>query len=424
MRGMVGLRVTTTALICVASAVASADSVWDAATGQLPQEICPAYALVETAGADDPALGADGLTLTTAAALENVFYVQPFDRVPAELEVTARMQLVAGSGLAGNRGPAVVAITSAPNSGTLFFIDEGEVFLTQSGDLKGPSAFIDTTGGPHTYRLAITGGLVVVSVDGVVVMNGFTYGSDDAFGSEPGILWGEGFDEAFGTSQWESVEHDGAACGTMTSSTTTSPSTTTFPVTTTFSPTTTFPITTTFAITTTFPITTTSPAATTFPMTTTFPVTTTFSPSTTFPVTTTSPVTTTFAVTTTFPPITTLTGDCATEPGVLRETLCGLISLQTRLSLSTSLAPVRARAVASSRQAVALGREAADACSLRETQQASQWLRRLERRLRVLSRQLRLGTRRTRDGTWPGFVEESGALRRAVMALRNGTPCG
>src|SRR5262249_49500069 len=94
-----------------------------------------------------------------------------------------------------------------------------------------PTAAVATTDGQHTYHIEITNDVVLATYDGKKVLDGFTYGDGDVFGPTRRILWGEGPDEAYGTSIWQQVETNGAVCdpNTSTTTSTTTVSTTTSP---------------------------------------------------------------------------------------------------------------------------------------------------------------------------------------------------
>jgi hypothetical protein len=380
------LALTAMAALGVATAVAAlADSTWDSSSGKLPQEICPPYTLVDNATPEDPVLGADGLTLSTSDVTENMLYIQPITESPAELDVTVRMQFVSGTSLASNRGPAVVAITSAPNEGILFFIGENEVFFTQSGDVKGPTALVNTTDAQHTYHIEITGPVVLVTYDGTKILDAFTYGDGDVFGPTPRLLWGEGPDEAFSTSVWQLFEHNGAVCDPGTTTATT--------------------------VTTTTDVSTSTDAG----------ATTTTQPGDTTSTTETSTTEMSSSTTTS-----TLPSGCDdSASGSLDAIICRLTALDARVQSTSELGRLQKVVHASLSAALKGVQQASDACgSTNGTKKASQRLKRVGRHFAGASFRLRsLSARKKIDAAIRDpFIQEIRSLKSAVSALRK-HPC-
>ncbi len=225
----------TAAVLLGLAARASAQltqAVWDGASGLTPDRACPAWTLVDTAAGADPVLSNGVLTLSTAANAQDMFYMQTAltTPLPDPLVIEARVKFDSGESSLGNRGPVAFAITTAPNAGSLFFVGAGQIFLTGAGDVRGPSAAVDTQSAFHVYHIEITAaGAVTVSYDGTPKLTGATYSSVPAFGPVPRILWGEGSIVAFGTEEWSSFRHNAATCdgATTTLAGTTSTTTTT-----------------------------------------------------------------------------------------------------------------------------------------------------------------------------------------------------
>ena len=200
------------------------ESVWEASSGRLPTEVCPAWTLVDTAAGADPVLVAEGLKLVTAAG-EDMLFMQTLDPVgPDPLVAEAHMRFVSGSSIVTNRAPGAIVVTVASNLGVFFGIGADEIFLTTSGDVRGTSATVDTDEAAHTYRIEVTGGgAVTVFYDGVSTLTGITYTNAEAFGGERRLLWGEGPIQASGSLIWESFKHNAASCSSGTTTTTTLP---------------------------------------------------------------------------------------------------------------------------------------------------------------------------------------------------------
>jgi len=224
------LRCWTHRSLCLLAALAGSasaqpmDSVWRADSNQRPEEVCPAWKLVDTAPSAHPVLGGGKLVLTTAAPEQDMFYMQTAELkspLPDPVVVEATVEFESGTASANNRGPIAVAITTSANAGALFFVGDGEIFVTADGDVRGQSAAVDTAVAAHTYRIEITAaGAVSVAYDGTPTLTGATYTSADAFGGAPRILWGEGSKLAYGREAWTSFQHNAATCGGGTTATT------------------------------------------------------------------------------------------------------------------------------------------------------------------------------------------------------------
>jgi hypothetical protein len=218
------------ALARTAAAQAPTESVWQAISGTTPDAICPAWTLQDTAPGADPVLAAGALTLSTAANAEDMFYFQPLDVTPSPdpLVFEFRVRFVSGATGVVNRAPIAIVVTTAPNVGTLFFVDADEIFLVGDGEVVGQTASVDTDGAGHTYRVEVTAaGAVSVSYDGTPTLTGATFTSAPSFGASRRIIWGEGSISARGTHAWESFAHNGTACGSGTTTTSLAPAPTT-----------------------------------------------------------------------------------------------------------------------------------------------------------------------------------------------------
>ena len=140
------------------------------------------------------------LTLSTSADAENMRYLQtaPEITMPTQFILEARMRFVSGSSSLPNRAPANVIVTTAANVGTTLHIGLDEIFLTANGDVKGPSAAVQTDDALHTYRIVIdgtaTGSPVTVFRDGVLTLTGATFTDPAANGPVERVRLGRGID--------------------------------------------------------------------------------------------------------------------------------------------------------------------------------------------------------------------------------------
>lgn len=373
------------------------ESVWDAASGLTPDQVCPAWTLVDTAAASDPVLGGGVLVLSTASNAEDMFYRQAISLpAPDPIVIEARVQLSAGSSSSGARGPIAVGVTTSSNTGAFLFLGTDEMFLAAAGGVRGASATVDTDGALHTYRIEITAaGAVTVAYDGTPTLSGSTFTDASTFGPDPMILWGDGSSSASGTEAWSSFRHDAAVCesGTTTTITTTSStsSSTIGATTTSTSP---APSTSTTSSSSVVPSTVSTSTAT--------PPPTSSSTSTSGPPATHSTTSTTskHASTTT----STLAGTVCDDvtPGSLDALRCRLGILRAQIETASGLGTFRPKLAQNAARAVALAAEAGSACdggdqktAKRRVKQIAQQLQKITHRLRGLAarKQLDAGLR-------------------------------
>ena len=209
-----------------AAAATQADSVkfnadWEATSGLLPDLACPPWVRAVTDSA--PALTGGTLRISTTLCAQNVSYTQRDTvlNMPDTVVVEVRLRLASGSECIGSCGhsrqAASIAITTSGSTGTLFFVGNNEIFLT-NGECSGiTSLTVPTTDVPHTYRIMVYGGAVVrVYRDGALALTGHTYTSVSDNGMSPRIYWGEGSSFAYGTVYWTYVKHNAhkSGCGT------------------------------------------------------------------------------------------------------------------------------------------------------------------------------------------------------------------
>jgi hypothetical protein len=223
-----GLRSWTQSL-CILALAGSAsaqpmDSVWRADANQRPEDVCPAWKLVDTAPSAHPILVDGKLVLATDAPAQDMFYTQTTalkSPLPDPIVVEATVRFGSGTSNVPNRGPIAIDVSTAANTGALFFVGNGEIFLTADGDVRGQSAAVDTTATAHTYHIEVTrAGAVSVAYDGTPTLTGATYTSAAAFGGAPRILWGEGSKFATGRETWTAFQHNAAVCSPATTPTT------------------------------------------------------------------------------------------------------------------------------------------------------------------------------------------------------------
>ncbi len=196
---------------------------WDVSSSMLPDQVCPAWTIFDTAAAD-PVLASGVLSLASGAnEILGFSQTAPLLSVPDPLVIRARLRLAPGGTAGGIRGPAGIGFFHQ-DLGNDLFIAPDEIFLLADASTKGPSVAVDTDAF-HTYQIEVGGtGEVQVFYDSVLALTGTTFAVPGA-GSE--ITWGDLTGQAgvAGTSEWQFVRHDAAVCAPPPTSTTTTTST-------------------------------------------------------------------------------------------------------------------------------------------------------------------------------------------------------
>jgi hypothetical protein len=187
---------------------------YDASLGLFPDRICPPWTLVDSYNSEDPVLSGGKLILNTSNPTTRMFYQQSDLTLPDPFIVEFRTKLVSGSSTNPARGPITLGLTTAPNVGALFYIENGGIFFaaghaTDGTLLRGASASAPTTDAFHTYRLEVEGnGTVSAYQDGFRKLISHTYTDAQDHGPTPRVLFGEGSLAAQGISEWEFVRHN------------------------------------------------------------------------------------------------------------------------------------------------------------------------------------------------------------------------
>ena len=202
--------------LCATASSASADTVtWNGSSGLLPTQITPPYTLVDNAVAN-PVLSGGILTLNTSSEpLTYMLYDQSGLQlaVPSNLVIEANMRFVSGTSPGTTRAPAGIQFVPAPGLLNFLWIQSDLIFLNQTGDVRGPSAVVDTDGAFHTYRIEVTGQSLGSAVNvfydngAIPVLTGalFATASTTTF-----IDWGDLTDSpgTGGISEWQSFQHN------------------------------------------------------------------------------------------------------------------------------------------------------------------------------------------------------------------------
>jgi hypothetical protein len=95
------------------------------------------------------------------------------------------------------------------DSANVLFFGRDTVFLwAGSYAQQGPTAFVDTDGGFHTYEIRVLHrSAITVFQDGLQILAGSIMVHPN-FSDAPFLYWGDGTDAAFGVSEWEFFLHN------------------------------------------------------------------------------------------------------------------------------------------------------------------------------------------------------------------------
>ena len=197
--------------LCAVSTHAAQVLDWQAASGLLPDQISPAWTLIDSATIENPALVGGVLTLSTSVEAENMAYIQtePLIDTVSPFYIEARVRYVSGFSSSAARAPIIIGLTTAPNIGNILFIGEDEVFFNVANHTAGAKISVDTNDAFHTYRIEYDGaGGLNLLYDGGAILTGSTFDSAPFNGSQQRIFWGEASLLTYGVSEWISVEHN------------------------------------------------------------------------------------------------------------------------------------------------------------------------------------------------------------------------
>jgi len=201
-------------LVAVPTAARGAVVIWDGSSGQTPDQITPAYTLLNTS-TNAPVLSGGVLTLATPAGGNDILGYRHTGaqlNVPANLDIVARVKLDSGASSFGNRAPVGIQFATGGGGKNFLWIDRDTIFLNADGDVRGPSATVDTDGDFHTYHIEVAGtgvgSPVSVSYDDgpTPILTGSLFAS----GTGAEISWGDLSEAVSGTSEWTHFEHNAA----------------------------------------------------------------------------------------------------------------------------------------------------------------------------------------------------------------------
>jgi hypothetical protein len=189
------------------------NSEWTAASGLLPNQICPPWSLIHNVSSENPVLLGDTLVLNTVADADAMYFEQdaPALVVPSDWVIEFRMRRNSGSTISSVSQPMIVSCVPAADFGNLLQIGADQVFLMSQLSVQGPTAFVDTDNGFHTYRIEMHNATTIaVYYDDSLILSGFTF-IDGLFSDAASIWWGDGTTSGSGNSSWLFFRHNGYA---------------------------------------------------------------------------------------------------------------------------------------------------------------------------------------------------------------------
>jgi len=206
------------AVLCVSMYLAgnvTADMVmWNASSGQRPDEISAPYSLLDTSP-NSPVLSAGLLTLQTDADAELMTYLMVGSELemPGMPEIEFNMRMVSQeTSFPAIRTGATVSITTQNNVGSALYIGTDEVFFLTNGGLRGPSAAIDTDSAFHDYRIEVdglaAGSQIRLYQDNLLAISHTLITDSGNYGPQARVLFGNQTTVAHGISEWTSFHHN------------------------------------------------------------------------------------------------------------------------------------------------------------------------------------------------------------------------
>lgn len=196
----------------------AAEISWDASSDLTPDQA--GFTLYNASSPETPVLNDSVLTISNNSNSERMYYgnKEPSTELefPDVFEASFRMKYVSGSSSHTGRAPAGVFVTTAPLTGSILYIENDTIFLSESMTSRGPSATVDTNDAFHDYLLRIHNTTVTVYQDGNLVLSGNTIVSAGENGPTARVLFGEVSELSTGTSEWMSFSHNAAIPEPMT----------------------------------------------------------------------------------------------------------------------------------------------------------------------------------------------------------------
>gem|GEM_PF-595053 len=188
------------------------NSIWEASSGDYPDEVCPAWPLHLVTDAETPQLRGDTLVIGTSEFAEYMEYshADAILAMPDTVVMEFRMKFISGAAQSSIASGVVISFGFGSSYRNNLWIDASEIFCWNAPLVKGASAAITTNDDFHTYRVTIIDhNTITVHVDDNLTLTTSTF-FDDTY-SYSWINWGQGTSMAYGTSEWLYFKHNAYA---------------------------------------------------------------------------------------------------------------------------------------------------------------------------------------------------------------------
>ena len=197
--------------IFVTAAPVEYNSIWEASSGQFPDSICPPWNETIITDIEQPIFVGDSLEISTSENPEFMFYnmLDSSLTIPDTFVFSFRMRLLGGSAITA-RAPASIFFTVSPGYANYLAINDGEIFIWDPYNVKGPSATVPTTDAMHDYTVIVYDSTSLdVFYDDSLVLSG-PIATDSLFTTIK-LTWGNNTSGGFGTSRWTYFKHNAYA---------------------------------------------------------------------------------------------------------------------------------------------------------------------------------------------------------------------
>lgn len=201
-------------------ATLAVDAVWRADSGVLPDRVWPNWNPGIVNGVSTPVY----LTFTNNCLLVDTsgggdhnkaaYWLQDHATltIPTNYVIEARVRYVSGARRLAGHSHCCISWETTNYVGNGLNILDGEICLWLPNGGKGPSAPVDTSSAPHTYRIEFqgthAGSPFKVYQDGVLVLSGTNDYSPSWYAAYPRLWFGDGSSQAYGIAEWYSFRHN------------------------------------------------------------------------------------------------------------------------------------------------------------------------------------------------------------------------
>ncbi|MFZ1684556.1 MAG: FISUMP domain-containing protein [Candidatus Zixiibacteriota bacterium] len=132
---------------------------WQASSGKLPDEACPAWLAVGVGLNSSMEFVGDTLLINSEAGYDSdtVFYLQsaPMWHSPSRLSIEFRMKFVSGTRTETGNAAAGVRFAVSDDTASTLYIGQDVAFLSDRSGNQTDSAIFDTDGSFHTYHVVV-----------------------------------------------------------------------------------------------------------------------------------------------------------------------------------------------------------------------------------------------------------------------------